>query len=39
MASGAKDPSRRRVVPLQLEEGAEDKESTHLYIGNERKYV
>ena len=28
MASGAKDASRRRVVPLQLAEGAEDKDPT-----------
>ena len=28
MASGAKDLSKRRVVPLQLEGGAEDKDTT-----------
>ena len=28
MASGAKDPSKRRVVPIQLEEVAEDKDPT-----------
>ena len=28
MASGAKDPSKRRVVPIQLEEVAENKDPT-----------